>query len=180
MQNRVVLLTGGARSGKSRYAQELAQNSGKKVLFVATAQGLDVDMQKRIARHREDRPQSWKTLEAHEKIGTQIQTNIGDAQLVIIDCITMLINNVFNNYGDEIPVAEIEDAANKEICELIECFKSIPAEFILVTNEVGLGIVPATRVGRVYQDLLGKVNQRLVAASDEVLFMVSGLPLRVK
>lgn len=177
---KTTLITGGARSGKSRLAQELALNTGEPVLFVATAEAGDEEMKRRIEAHRKTRPATWTTLEVTTNIGRKIARNIGQAQTVIIDCITLLINNVFQKHEGTPDAALIEKAVVAEINELIKCIEHSNAQFIIVTNEVGLGIVPADRVSRLYRDLLGKANQMLAEHVDEVLFMVAGIPITVK
>ena len=179
-----VLVTGGARSGKSHFAQEMAAKSGKKVLFVATAQAGDDEMLRRIEAHRRSRPVAWRTLEASEKVGSCILRDLGDSQLVVLDCITLLVNNLIGPFlsvdGADIDESRSEQAVVVEIEALISCIKGSNSDFIIVTNEVGLGLVPDNKLGRVYRDLLGKANQTLAAIADEVYFMVSGLSLRLK
>lgn len=181
---KTILVTGGARSGKSHYAQHMAEASRKQVLFVATAQAGDDEMRRRIEDHRRARPASWHTLEAPDKVGRHISQEIGDAGLILIDCITLLVSNVMGKFvspsGDDVDVLPAEQAVSTEIDELVDCLKQATADFIIVTNEVGLGLVPDNKLGRIYRDLLGKANQRLALAANEVYFMVSGLPLKVK
>jgi adenosylcobinamide kinase/adenosylcobinamide-phosphate guanylyltransferase len=175
-----ILITGGARSGKSSYAQTLAEKSGEKVLFVATAEARDDEMRRRIETHKANRPASWTTLETPTKVGKHIRENISANSVVLLDCITLLVNAVFNRFGENLDEKEIEAAVIKEIDEIIDCMKSPDKDFIIVTNEVGLGLVPANEAGRFYRDILGKANSILAAACDEVYLMVSGLPVKVK
>ena len=176
-----ILIIGGARSGKSRFAQELALKSGKPVLFVATAVAGDEEMQNRIEKHQNARPAAWNTLEVTTHIGSQISRKIGGAEVVIIDCITLLVNNIFGDQTDEqIDAPLIEKRLTTEINELIECINHSNASFIIVTNEVGLGLVPANKVGRLYRDLLGRANQLLAEHADEIYLMVAGLPVQIK
>jgi len=179
-----ILITGGARSGKSSLAQQLALESGGPVLFVATAEAGDEEMHRRIEQHRKQRPASWRTLEATTHIGSQVLKVVGEAKTVVIDCITLLVNNVFLKYGgptgDKIDAARIEEAVVAEINELIQCIDQTGASFIMVTNEVGLGLVPANEIGRLYRDLLGRANQMLARRADRVYLMVAGLPLLIK
>jgi adenosylcobinamide kinase/adenosylcobinamide-phosphate guanylyltransferase len=178
------LITGGARSGKSHFAQELARESGGAVLFVATAEAGDEEMKQRIEAHRRARPPTWETLEITTHIGRRIARNIGKAQTVIIDCITLLINNIFQQYSPQ-NEAEIDEAlvgkeVIAEISELIDCMEQSDASFIIVTNEVGLGLVPANKVSRLYRDLLGRANQVLAQHADEVYLMAAGIPVKIK
>ena len=179
-----ILIIGGARSGKSHFAQELALKSGKSVLFVATATAGDEEMQHRIKEHQKARPATWPTLEVTTHIASQIEQKIGKAQMVIIDCIPLLVNNIFSQYIDQnseqIDAPLIEKKVTSEISELVECIKHTDASFIIVTNEVGTGLVPVNKMGRLYRDLLGKANRLLAQGVDEVYLMVAGLPVRIK
>ena len=177
---KITLITGGARSGKSRLAQELARKSGGPVLFVATAEAGDDEMKQRIEAHRKGRPPGWVTLEVTTHISSQITRNISQARTVIIDCITLLINNVFQQHDEKIDASLLEKAVTAEIKELLDVIDRSDANYIIVTNEVGLGIIPADRVSRVYRDLLGKANQMLAEHADEVYLMVAGIPVAVK
>ena len=180
---KITLILGGARSGKSRLAQEMA-SLAKTVLFVATASAGDEDMRIRIAKHQAERPSHWRTLEAGLHVGDKIDIAFQDEELVLIDCMTLLISNVLCQYSDdqlENQSAELlEQQVSTEIKELQECLQRLPASFIIVSNEVGLDIVPNNRLGRLYRDFLGRANQSLAACADEVLFMVAGIPLRIK
>jgi len=179
-----ILIIGGARSGKSRFAQELALKLGGPVLFIATAEAGDEEMRHRIEEHQRARPSAWSTLEITTHIGSQIAQNMGGAKVVIVDCITLLVNNIFSLYShqtdEQIDASLIEKEVTAEINELVECINQDDASFILVTNEVGSGLVPVSKVGRLYRDLLGKANQILAEHADKVYLMVAGLSLEIK
>jgi len=179
-----VMVTGGARSGKSSYAQDYAARSGKPVLFAATAEVGDDEMRRRIEAHRKSRPAGWRTLEAPKDVGRRIREEISDSKLVLIDCMTLLVSNAIGSFlsadGIDIDEQKAEAAVMQEIDGLIGCLRTIKADFLIVTNEVGLGLVPDNKLGRVYRDLLGKANQMLAQEVDEVYFMISGLPIKVK
>ena len=179
-----ILIIGGARSGKSRFACELALKLGKLVLFVATGEAGDEEMKHRIEEHQRARPADWRTLEVTIHIGSQIEQKIGEAQVVIVDCITLLVSNIFNKYSNQasgqIDASLIEEKVTDEINELVECISRIDASFIIVTNEVGMGLVPTNRVGRLYRDLLGRTNQLLAQQADEIYLMVAGIPVQIK
>ncbi len=181
---KVILLLGGARSGKSRFAQQLARKMADKVLFVATATAGDDEMRRRIAKHQEERPATWRTLDAATHIGSRIEQGIGDSRLVIIDCITLLLNNILCQYDEKqfesLKDSVLEKRVTAEIDGLLICLKKVPASFIIVSNEVGLGLVPDNRLGRLYRDFLGQVNQMLAKEADEVYLLVGGIPLTVK
>jgi len=177
---KVTLIIGGARSGKSRLAQEMAREGGGEVLFVATAEAGDDEMERRIEAHRRSRPPYWKTLEVTANIGARISAETGSAVTVVVDCITLLVSNVFEEHGWSADDEEMEQAIEAEIKGLIDCIDRSQARFIIVTNEVGLGIIPADRVSRLYRDLLGRANRMLAARADEVLLMVAGIPVAIK
>ena len=150
------------------------------MLFVATAEAGDEEMRQRIEKHKQTRPDAWDTLESTTDIGTQISQKIGRAQVVIVDCITLLVNNVLGQHSDQTDASLIEEKVSDEIEKLIACIKQNNAIFIIVTNEIGLGLVPTGKISRLYRDLLGNANQRLAEIADEVYLMVAGLPLQIK
>lgn len=184
MAGRHLLITGGARSGKSDYAQVLALVRPQPVLFVATAEAGDDEMRRRIEAHKKNRPDTWWTLEAPRQVGERIRLEIASFPTVVVDCVTLLVSNILMKYtdgGGEVSrpeVAEAEVAA--EIGSLLDCLNRTAAGFIIVTNEVGLGLVPASPLSRLYRDLLGRANRMLAEQVDEVFLMVTGLPLQIK
>ncbi len=147
---------------------------------MATAEAGDEEMRQRIERHKERRPAAWNTLEAATNIGSQISQKMGEARVVIVDCITLLVNNLFGQYSDQIDASLVEKKVADEIDGLIECIEHTDATFIIVTNEIGLGLVPPHRMSRLYRDVLGKANQRLAEVAEEVYLMVAGLPVQIK
>ena len=179
-----ILITGGARSGKSYFAQELALKSGKPVLFVATAVAGDEEMRQRIEEHQRTRPPAWSTLEVTTHVGDKIRQKIAGAQVVIVDCITLLVSNIVSRYidqtGEQIDTSLVKKEVASEISELAECINGIDTSFIVVTNEVGMGLVPDNQMGRLYRDLLGKANRLLAQQADEVYLMVDGLAVPIK
>ena len=203
-----ILILGGARSGKSRFAQQMAKGLGEKVLFVATGQPLDEEMASRIEEHKRIRPKNWRTLEIDVKVGQRLKERIEDADVVLLDCLTLLVSNILTKEGEESSchcesfvschsegekrlknlardrlgetISEAEKQVMAEVEELIECINKHKGIFIVVSNEVGLGLVPENKLGRVYRDLLGKANQLLAQHADEVYFMVSGIPVKIK
>ena len=141
-------------------------------------------MQQRIEKHRQNRPESWTTLEIPIGVGNAIIDSSVDAEVIIIDCITMLVNNVFNHFSfktDSIIDKEaIEKEVGLQIYQLLDCLNRLDASFIIVTNEVGMDLVPDNRISRLYRDLLGKANKLLAEKVDEVFLMVAGIPVRIK
>jgi adenosylcobinamide kinase/adenosylcobinamide-phosphate guanylyltransferase len=175
----LTLILGGARSGKSTYAENLARAQAGTVLYVATAVAFDDEMRLRIERHQAARPSHWQTLEAPTGVGTAV-SNAAAADLVLVDCLTVLANNIIAPMPEPIDADAADAALNAEIEALLDAYEASDAEWTIVSNEVGLGLVPVYPLGRVYRDALGRANQRLAAAADRVLFLVAGLPLTVK
>lgn len=193
MAKQLTLILGGARSGKSAHAEQLAAAQAGCVLYVATAQAWDDEMTQRIAAHRAARPAHWRTLEAPQTVGAAVQTALaGEAatdapvdpvdvvDVVLLDCMTLLASNVILALPEDTAADAAEAALRAEVDSLLAAYAAGNASWIIVSNEVGLGIVPATPLGRLYRDALGRANQQLAAAADQVLLMVAGLPLRVK
>ena len=183
-----ILILGGARSGKSRFAQQIAENHGGKVLFIATGQPLDDEMALRIKEHKRKRPQNWRTLEIAIGVGQELEQQVTDADTVLLDCLTLLVSNIILDTMKSLKVggsegtdfAEAEKHVTSELEGLNICINKHNGIFIIVSNEVGLGLVPDNKLGRVYRDLLGKANQFLAQRADEVYFMVSDIPVKIK
>ena len=173
---KVILILGGARSGKSSFAQNLAQKLGEKVLFVATGQALDEEMQARIEEHKKARPAHWHTLELPADVGKGIEAGVCEAEIVIIDCLTLLVSNLLT--GET--TANTEKRVVSEIEQLINCINKLEKNFIIVSNEIGTGLVPENGLARYYRDLLGKVNQLIARRAEEVYLMVTGIPVQIK
>ena len=176
----ITLVLGGARSGKSSYAQSLAEETGKTVTFIATAQALDEEMARRIQKHRAERPANWETLEISLKLASHAQQIKSD--VVILDCVTLLVSNLLMQFVkddlvDEAPFAEV---VQKEVNELIKSIRKQDRHWIIISNELGLGLVPPYQMGRVYRDWLGWANQQLAREAESVIFMVAGIPTTIK
>ena len=177
---KLTFLIGGARSGKSTYAEKLAARHGGRVLYIATAQGLDDEMAMRIIKHQEQRPESWATLELPHGIAAAVKSTIGQFDSVLIDCLTMLVTNLIMTVTDEdfepdeSRAASIVDAEIEGLLALIQHSEN---HWIIVSNEVGMGLVPPYPLGRVYRDLLGWTNRKIASVSDEVYLLVAGMLL---
>ena len=180
MGKKLTLILGGARSGKSSLALKIANSISDQVLFVATATADDEEMRQRIAKHKHERPQQWRTIEAGVNVGSAIAISSFKADVVLVDCLALLASNTILTLGQQVQEDEANTAMQAEIDDLLRVYENNSAEWIIVSNEVGLGIVPAYPMGRVYRDCLGRANQGLASVADEVFFLVSGIPLKVK
>lgn len=176
MSKQLTLVLGGARAGKSTYAQRLAEG-GERVLFVATAEAGDEQMEARIRAHRESRPAEWDTIEEPLDLVGALAGVADRYDTILVDCLTLWVSNVLLREGAGEP-ANIDVLG--EVRRLLGAYEQGTASWIVVSNEVGLGVVPATELGRLYADELGRVNQMVAAAADEVYFMAAGLPLTLK
>lgn len=172
----LTLIIGGARSGKSRFAQSLCPPAGR-VVYVATARAEDDEMRARIGRHRADRPSGWRTIEEPLAIARAIHQVCGDADFVLLDCLTVWLSNLCWEHREK------SDAERESIaCAELEAVAAAGAshEVVLVSNEVGYGIVPEHPLGRRFRDLQGLVNQRAAALADRVFLTVAGIPVGIK
>jgi len=180
--SKFTFILGGARSGKSTYAERLAMQSGKRVLYVATAQALDDEMQSRIEAHRRGRSSDWQTREFAAGVGKQLLATPVEAELVLVDCLTLLVSNLVlkaSTDPDQPDVAEATVSVQSEIRGLMQAIQSIDADWLVVSNEVGQGLVPPYPIGRLYRDLLGWANQEMAQQADEVIWMVAGIPVPI-
>ena len=154
----------------------MAGEAGR-VLYVATAEALDDDMQRRIAKHRQQRPADWTTLEEPVELDSALPTALAGFDVCLLDCLTLWVSNLLLKMeGKADPEQQILSAAER----LLEAYERSEATWIVVSNEVGLGVVPSSRLGSVYRDALGRVNQLVAAKADRVYFMVAGLALEMK
>ena len=177
----LILILGGARSGKSTFAQNLAlERGGPEVLYIATAEALDDEMRDRIATHRAERPAGWRTLEAPRQVAARVGAAATGARVVLLDCLTLLVSNLILAHDEKAPAAVVEAAVQAEVQALLAAAAATAATWIVVSNEVGLGLVPPSALGRLYRDVLGRTNQLVAQRADQVQFLVAGLPLRVK
>ena len=168
---RRILVLGGARSGKSAFAERLAAECGEPVLYVATATAGDDEMAERIALHRAQRAASWRTVEAPTGVAERVSREVGDADTVLVEDLTLLLSNL---------MAEDEGQAEARATAEVNALLALATHVLLVSNEVGMGVVPPYPLGRVFRDVLGRLNQSAAAACDEVYLLVAGLPLQLK
>lgn len=169
----LILVIGGARSGKSSFAQKLAQGREGRKVFIATARAGDDEMKLRIEQHRRERPESWHTIEEPCRLSQALDDCGGSYEVVLIDCIGLWISNLLLADTAEGTILDEVDAV------LASCRTSGTC-VIIVSNETGMGIVPDNRLARQFRDILGRANQEMAAAADEVFWLVAGIPLHIK
>jgi adenosylcobinamide kinase/adenosylcobinamide-phosphate guanylyltransferase len=168
--NRIILITGGARSGKSRYAQQLAQTTAPNPVYVATAKNWGGDFDERIKRHQNDRDERWINYDEQFQVSALPLHN----KVVLIDCVTLWLTNFFIQHKND-TVASLN-----EFKQEIDALKKIPGTFIIVTNEIGMGVHAETEIGRKFTDLQGWANQYTASKANEVILMISGISVKIK
>jgi adenosylcobinamide kinase/adenosylcobinamide-phosphate guanylyltransferase len=169
----VTLVLGGVRSGKSRWAQEFAAKATR-VAYVATAQPLDAEMVGKIRRHREERPNYWQTFEEPLQLGQVLAQHAMAFDMMLVDCLTIFVANLLETTESD------SDYVERHIVGFLDALCASPASVVLVSNEVGSGVVPPYPAGRRFRDALGELNQRVAAIADNVVLLVAGLPLALK
>lgn len=165
------LILGGARSGKSRHAQDLAERSGLAVTVIATGEARDAEMAARIARHRAERPAHWRTVEQPIQLAKALQVAAGAGQCLLADCLTLWLMNLLE--AGEAVFAQ-------ERAALLATLPTLPGEILLVSNEIGLGVIPLGELSRRFVDEAGWLNQDIARLADSVTFVTAGLPLTLK
>lgn len=184
---RIIMVTGGIRSGKSVFAEQLLHSFGTSVLYIATAVAADEDMQYRITRHRELRPEEWDTLEAFRDIDIRLEDVGSGYDAVMLDCVSVMVDNLLPGSNEMDwegasveAVIQIERAVRAQIKKVVQAAKTIPPPVVFVTNEMGLSAEPASRRARVLRDVACRVNTHLASAADEAYLLVSGIPVKLK
>ena len=171
MSKEIILITGGARSGKSQYAEHRAVEMGGRRLYVATAEANDEEMAQRISEHRKRRGTQWRTIEEPLELAEALLAQRGKTDCALVDCLTLWISNLLIRHDKH---------ASEKVEELIEKLPELNFHLVFVTNEVGWGIVPDNPLARKFRDLAGWTNQRIAQAANEVILMVSGMPMIAK
>jgi adenosylcobinamide kinase/adenosylcobinamide-phosphate guanylyltransferase len=175
MANRsLTLVTGGIKSGKSSWAQQQAERLSGTRAFVATAQTLDDEMKDRILKHRQARGDAWVTFEEPKDLAPLVDDITGRFDIILIDCLTIWLSNLLTIFRMD------EEAVQQQIAGLSACFNRVSSRVFVISNETGMGIIPADPLSRLYQRLLGRLNSEVAAAADEVYLMVSGIPVKIK
>ncbi|NLM52594.1 MAG: bifunctional adenosylcobinamide kinase/adenosylcobinamide-phosphate guanylyltransferase [Firmicutes bacterium] len=179
-----ILITGGARSGKSRLAEKIALQAKGPVAYIATAAVLDEEMAHRVAQHRASRPQDWVTIEETLDLVKAIEQVPPQTEIVLVDCLTVWLTNcLLERYEEDFTAEEasqVEAQIQDKLARFCQVVKNKPFRTIVVTNEVGSGVVPDTPLGRIFRDIAGRANQQVAQAADSVWLAVAGYPLCVK
>ncbi len=182
----MILVTGGARSGKSEFAENIATEKGDKVLYIATSIPFDDEMKSRVELHKNRRPSNWDTFEGFKDIDKFIYANKGKYDCILFDCITIFVTNLIFEYAknpDNMSREDFNITQDKIIHDMeniLLAIEKINTEIVFVTNEVGMGIVPENKLSRQFRDIAGKVNQLVAKKSDEVYLTVCGIPMKIK
>jgi adenosylcobinamide kinase/adenosylcobinamide-phosphate guanylyltransferase len=172
MVNQVILVTGGARSGKSKYAEQRAGQMGKRRLYVATAEAKDEEMSRRIAEHRKRRGDQWTTIEQPVELAEALLAQRGKTDCALVECLTLWVSNLL--------IRRHEKYVEEKVAALLEALPHLDFHLIFVTNEVGGGVVPDNPLARKFRDLLGWTNQQIAQTANEIILMIAGVPMIVK
>ncbi|SFG48264.1 adenosylcobinamide kinase /adenosylcobinamide-phosphate guanylyltransferase [Desulfotomaculum arcticum] len=176
----IVLVIGGARSGKSAVAESYASNLANKVVYIATAGVQDEEMARRVKLHRERRPENWSTVEEKQCLGAAL-TKLQPGSVVLVDCLTIWITNwLLDQTVEELSAEAKETRIMQEAANFIQAAQDNKLKLIMVSNEVGYGLVPDNELGRLFRDISGRVNQYVAAVADKVFLVISGIPLEIK
>lgn len=197
--NKLIFVTGGARSGKSSFAEELCINQNNATAYIATSIPFDEEMKDRVRKHRESRPSNWTTYEIYEDVYKIINEISKTHKTIILDCVTLLVTNLmfgskeinsrFENICDideyyekakRNEINEIEEYIKDQVKKLINEIKKTDLYVVIVTNEIGMSVVSSNKISRIYTDIVGRINQQIAKESDEVYFVVSGIPMKIK
>ncbi len=185
--SQIIFVTGGARSGKSTFAEQTVKAFGEKIIYVATAIPFDDGMKDRIRKHKESRPDNWTTIEAFKDFDQHFSTNIVKASDgIIFDCITVMVTNLMMEpkvdfeMVDMTFVNDLEQKIQDEVDRLIAVVRKLDLNIVIVSNEVGLGLVPFYKMGNFFRDIAGRINQKIASEADAVYFTVSGIPMKIK
>lgn len=184
---KTILITGGARSGKSSFAEEMAKNIGSEILYIATAVPFDDEMKDRIKKHQEQRPKHWKTVEMYSDFDQLLNLNVfRSCDCLLLDCLTIMVTNLMMASEQDFDkcsqqrIHDIEDNIHHEVKKLINICEKNNKKLIMVTNELGMGLVPANRFSRTFRDIAGRINQYAANKAEEVYLTVSGIPMKLK
>jgi len=184
---KMILVTGGARSGKSSFAETRVAELGENILYIATAIPFDDEMKDRIRKHQSSRPSHWETWEGYRGLGAAIKKAGKEKDGVLVDCVTIMVTNIMLSHSEvdfeqlaPHDMDRIEEDIRQEVTELIEGIQASDCDVVLVTNELGSGLVPENPMGRAFRDFAGRANQMIGRAADELWLAVCGVPMKIK
>lgn len=183
---KLILVTGGARSGKSSFAEKLCIDRNNNTAYIATSIPFDDELRDRVKKHKESRPQTWKTYEIYKDIYSIIKDISKEHKTVILDCVTLLVNNLMFTSNNDIEKSSQEDINDLEkyikdqVQKLIDEINKTDLYVVIVTNELGMSVVPDNKLSRVYTDIVGRINQQIASQSDEVYLVVSSIHMKIK
>jgi len=179
IKKELILVLGGAQCGKSIYVQKQAEKINGEVLYIATATPDDKEMEVRITDHRVSRPSHWKTLEIQKGVGLALKQLSEKPSVIILDCLTLLVSNLMTN--NNISEKELLNKTKLEIDSILDAYNNeLNVLMYIISNEVGMGVVPAYYTGRIYRNVLGKVNQYIAEKANKVIFLIAGIPTILK
>ncbi|GAU77347.1 bifunctional adenosylcobinamide kinase/adenosylcobinamide-phosphate guanylyltransferase [Fusibacter sp. 3D3] len=185
--SQIIFITGGARSGKSTFAEQTVKSFGENIIYIATAIPFDEGMKDRIKKHKESRPKTWTTIEAYKDFDQHFDmAEVKAADGIIFDCITVMVTNLMMapkvdfEMVDMDFVNELELKIQDEVDQLIATVRKRNLNIVIVSNEVGLGLVPFYKMGNFFRDIAGRINQKIASEADAVYFTVSGIPMKIK
>lgn len=183
---KIIYISGGARSGKSIFAEKMCKDLSDKVAYIATSEIFDEEMRDRVKKHKAQRPKSWDTYEAYKDLDEIVRSISENNDTALLDCLTVMVNNLMFHSNIDIETASFDDidkleqSIDAEITKLIGAAVSQDINLVIVSNEIGMGIVPENKLSRIYRDIIGRSNQKCAAMSDEAYFVVSGIAVKIK
>ncbi len=183
---KIIYISGGARSGKSIFAENICKDLSENVSYIATTEVFDEEMKDRVKKHKAQRPKSWETYEVYKNLDKTIQKISKNSDTALLDCLTVMVNNLIFHGDTDIEttsyeqIDKLEKSISDEITKLLHMARSCNINLIIVSNEIGMGIVPENKLSRIYRDIIGRANQKCAAESDEAYFVVSGIALKIK
>lgn len=183
---KIIYISGGARSGKSIFAEETCKDLSDKVAYIATSEIFDEEMKDRVKKHKAQRPDSWDTYEAYRDLDKIMESISRNNDTALLDCLTVMVNNLVFHSDIDIETAsfdeldKLEKSIAEETSKLLSSARRLDINLVIVSNEIGMGIVPENKLSRIYRDIIGRSNQKCAAMSDEAYFVVSGIAVKIK
>ena len=184
---KITYVTGGARSGKSTFAEKYILEKNLPKVYIATAIPFDAEMKMRVEKHREQRGKNWLTIEGYKDLGNRLKESVRDEKIVLMDCLTNMVSNLMIMEGEydwdnisKSALYKLESEIQSEVEEVLEYVDKSDIELVVVSNELGMGLVPPYALGRHFRDIAGRMNQLIAARADNAYLVVSGIPMKLK